>query len=569
MKLPYGQSNFKNIAQEFYYVDRTMYIERLEAQNNRFLFYLRPRKFGKSLFVSMLEHYYGQQHQADFEQNFGRFYIGRQPTPLANQYLVLKFDFSGIKTDDRKALEQQFANKVRLGILAFMSAYRAYFTAADRQAIQAQPSGNEAIGLLFELVREKVPSGKLYILIDEYDHFANELVAFYLDDFKAIVSRNGFMRKFFELIKVETASGLVERLFATGVSPVTLDSLTSGFNIAEKLSEDLELHDMMGFTEQETMDMLSFAKVAEADMPRIIRDLRDWYDGYCFNPDAPHRLYNPEMVIYFANHYWKYKTYPEELLDENIASDYHKLQRMLQVGGPEMGFATMEEVLSKGWARAALTKQFTFERPWTPDDQVSLLYYLGMLTVKERALGGGWAFQVPNLAIHQLYYKFFFDKLRERAELQDSIFVDTREAVIRMSVDNELGPLLAIIEQVLARLSNRDMRGGFNEGHLKAVVASLLVPSRVYLVRSEPEAERQYVDLLCIALPEVRVNWNFAFEIKYLKKEDAAQLPAKAEKAKTQLEGYLQTEDLQRVDRLAAYAIVFVGAEAKSVVRVR
>jgi hypothetical protein len=463
MKLPYGQSNFKKVAADSYYVDRTMYIERLEAQNNRFLFYLRPRKFGKSLFVSMLEHYYGQQHQADFEQNFGRFYIGRQPTPLANQYLVLKFDFSGIKTDDRKALEQQFANKVRLGILAFMSAYRAYFTAADRQAIQAQPSGNEAIGLLFELVREKVPSGKLYILIDEYDHFANELVAFYLDDFKAIVSRNGFMRKFFELIKVETASGLVERLFATGVSPVTLDSLTSGFNIAEKLSEDLELHDMMGFTEQETMDMLSFAKVAEADMPRIIRDLRDWYDGYCFNPDAPHRLYNPEMVIYFANHYEQYKAYPEELLDENIASDYHKLRRMLLVGGAEMGLATMEAVMAQGWIRAKLTRQFTFERPWLPDDQVSLLYYLGMLTVKER-MGAFWAFQVPNLAIHQLYYKFFFDKLRERAELKEDLYSDLGDAVHVLSMDNELKPFLRVVERVLGRLSGRDVQR-FEKSH--------------------------------------------------------------------------------------------------------
>jgi hypothetical protein len=542
----------------------------LEGQNNPFQFYLRPRKFGKSLFVSMLEHYYGQQHKADFERNFGRFYIGQQPTPLANQYLVLKFDFSGVPTDNREQVMDGLNLVVKTGLDQFFNDYgEGAVKEQDRNLIEQEKMPASTLRRGFNLARRLLPKHKIYVLIDEYDHFANELIAFHLEDFKEIVSRNGFVRKFFEVIKTETASGLVERLFATGVSPVTLDSLTSGFNIAVKLSEDLRLHDMMGFTEQETTDMLSFAGVAEADMPGIIRDLRDWYNGYCFNPDAPHRLYNPEMVIYFANHYEQYKVYPEELLDENIASDYNKLQRMLQVGGPEMGFATMEEVLSKGWARAALTKQFTFERPWTPDDQVSLLYYLGMLTVKERALGGGWAFQVPNLAIHQLYYKFFFDKLRERAELQDSIFVDTREAVIRMSVDNELGPLLVIIEQVLARLSNRDMRGGFNEGHLKAIVASLLVPSRVYLVRSEPEAERQYVDLLCIALPEVRVNWNFAFELKYLKQQDAAQLEAKAAKAKTQLEGYLQTEDLQRVDRLAAYAIVFVGAEAKSVVRVR
>jgi hypothetical protein len=569
MKLPYGQSNFKTVAEDCYYVDRTMYIAHLEGQNNPYQFYLRPRKFGKSLFVSMLEHYYGQQYQVDFQQNFGRFYIGQQPTPLANRYLVLKFDFSGIQTNDIMVIEQQFADNVRDTIKAFYSTYPVSFTAEDYSALDGMMHGNTLLSACFTTVKRRLPGQKICILIDEYDHFANELVAFYLEDFKQIVGRNGFMRKFFEVIKRETASGLVERLFSTGASPVTLDSLTSGFNIAVKLSEDLRLHDMMGFTEEETMDMLRFAGVAEADMPRIIRDLRSWYNGYCFNPDAPHRLYNPEMVIYFANHYEQYKTYPEELLDENISSDYNKLQRMLRVGGAEMGFSTMEEVLSKGWIRAALTKQFTFERTWLPDDQVSLLYYLGMVTVKERALGGGWAFHIPNLAINQLYYNFFFETLRERAGLKDNLFVDIRDAVISLSVDNELGPFLALAEQVLSRLSNRDMRGGFSEGHLKAIIASLLVPSRVYLVRSEPEAERQYVDLLCTALPEVRVNWNFAFELKYLKQKDAAQLPAKAEEAKAQLEGYLQTEDLQRVDRLAAYAIVFVGPEAKSVVQVR
>jgi hypothetical protein len=567
MKLPYGQSNFNIVAAESYYVDRTMYIERLEAQDNPYLFYLRPRKFGKSLFVSMLEHYYGQQHQADFQQNFGRFYISQNPTPLAGKYLVLKFDFSGIKTDDRKDLEQQFANKVRLGVLAFMSAYRSFFTAADRQAIQAQPSGNAAIGLLFEMVREKAPDSKLYILIDEYDHFANELIAFYLEDFKEIVSRNGFVRKFFELIKIETSSGLVERLFATGVSPVTLDSLTSGFNIAAKLSEDLELHDMMGFTEAETMDMLSFAGVPEVDMPRIIRDLRDWYDGYRFNPDAPSRLYNPEMVIYFASNYKRYKAYPEELLDENIASDYHKLQRMLQVGGPEIGLSTMEGVMAQGWVRARLTRQFTFERPWLPDDQVSLLYYLGMLTVKER-MGAFWAFQVPNLAIKGLYYSFFLDQFRQRADLKEELYLDLGNAVHVLSMDNELKPFLQVVERVLHRLSGRDVQR-FDESHLHIIFAALLNSAQAWLVQSQPELERHFVDILCTRLPSIPVNWSFAFEVKYLKKKDAALLSAKAEEAKTQLESYLQTEDLQRVDQLAAYSIVFVGPEAKSVVRLR
>jgi hypothetical protein len=463
MKLPYGQSNFKKVAADSYYVDRTMYIERLEGQNNPYQFYLRPRKFGKSLFVSMLEHYYGQQHQADFEQNFGRFYIGQNPTPQAGKYLVLKFDFSGIQTDKREVLEQQFANKVRDGIKSFYAAYRESFTSADYDALDRIPYANDLLSACFTSIKRYLPGHKLYILIDEYDHFANELIAFYLEDFKEIVSRNGFVRKFFELIKVETASGLVERLFATGVSPVTLDSLTSGFNIAVKLSEDLNLHDMMGFTEEETISMLSFAGVAEKDMPNIIRDLRDWYDGYCFNPDAPHRLYNPEMVIYFANHYEQYKAYPEELLDENIASDYHKLRRMLLVGGAEMGLATMEAVMAQGWIRAKLTRQFTFERPWLPDDQVSLLYYLGMLTVKER-MGAFWAFQVPNLAIKGLYYSFFLDQLRQRAELKEDLYSDLGDAVHVLSMDNELKPFLRVVERVLGRLSGRDVQR-FEKSH--------------------------------------------------------------------------------------------------------
>ena len=568
MKLPYGQSNFKKVAADSYYVDRTMYIAHLEGQNNPFQFYLRPRKFGKSLFVSMLEHYYGQQHQADFQQNFGRFYIGQQPTPLANEYLVLVFDFSAVATDSPQHVLKSFSLAVKTGLEQFFNNYGGEAVKeSHRSLIEQEELPADILQRGFNLARQILPGRKIFILIDEYDHFTNELIAFYLEDFKEIVGRNGFVRKFFEAIKKETRSGLVERLFATGVSPVTLDSLTSGFNIAVKLSEDLSLHDMMGFTEQETMGMLSFAGVAEDDMPRIIRDLRDWYDGYCFNPDAPRRLYNPEMVIYFANHYEQYKAYPEELLDENIASDYHKLRRMLLVGGAEMGLATMEAVMAQGWIRAKLTRQFTFERPWLPDDQVSLLYYLGMLTVKER-MGAFWAFQVPNLAIKGLYYSFFLDQLRQRAELKEDLYSDLGNAVHVLSMDNELKPFLQVVERVLSRLSGRDVQR-FDESHLHIIFAALLNSAQAWLVQSQPELERRFVDILCTRLPSIPVNWSFAFELKYLKKKDAALLPAKAEEAKAQLESYLQTEDLQRVDRLAAYAIVFVGAEAKSVVRVR
>lgn len=567
MKLPYGQSNFKNVATEFYYVDRTAYIEQLEGLASRFLFYLRPRKFGKSLFISMLGHYYGEEWKGEFGRLFGKYYIGKNPTPLANRYLALNFDFSGILTDTRELVFQQFANKVKFGILAFFSAYRGYFGDEDRQEIKRQGTANDALKALFEIVRAKAPGKQLYILIDEYDHFANELIAFQLDHFREIVGRNGFVRKFYEVIKEETKSGLVDRMFVTGVSPVTVDSLTSGFNIGEKVSLDLGLHDMMGFTEAETIDMLAHTGVSEDKMPALLEDIRNWYNGYLFHPGAPNRLYNPNMLIYFGNHYQRYQAYPDKMLDDNIASDYGKIRRMLGLGGEAHSLEILEEVLAGGGARATLTSQFSFERQWEHDDYVSLLFWLGMLTVYEKPVGGGWSFRAPNAVIKQLYYEYFAETLRQRTKLKEGMYEEISRAVVSMAADNDLRPFLQLVEKVIGRLSVRDARN-FNESNLKAIFAALLTPSDVYLIRSETEMERRFVDLLCTSLPGVPVNWNFAFELKYLRKKDAARLEEKAAEARVQLQEYLQTNDLQQVPMLTAYAIVFVGNEARAVERV-
>ncbi len=569
MKLPYGQSNFRNVATAYYYVDRTMYIEKLEQQANTYLFYLRPRKFGKSLFVSMLEYYYGLQHKGEFERIFGKYYIGQHPTPLANSYLVLVLDFSGIQTDSKENVLQAFTSRLRNAIKDFFNEFRDVFQPEDEYLLHEAHMPADVLDTCFTAVKKRLPGRKLYILIDEYDHFANELMAFRLEDFKEIVSRNGFVRKFFEVIKEESRGGLVERIFATGVSPITLDSLTSGFNIAEKITTELNFHQMMGFTEVEAKALLAEAGVKEADMPSVIADLRGWYNGYLFHPDAQERLYNPNMLIYFANAYQRHQRYPEKLLDENIASDYGKIQQLLGAAGEEMSLAMLEEVLAKAYVRANLTGMFTFEREWTSDDLTSLLFYLGVLTVRGRALGGGWAFAVPNQVIKQLYLGYFAEVLRRRSELPIAMYDAIKEAVVALSVEADVGPLLAVVERVLERMSNRDARAGFGENHLKAVFAALLTPSQVYLVRSEPEASQRYVDLLCTGLPGVRIRWNVAFELKYLKKSEAGQLAAKAEAARAQLEDYLRTEDLKHIPHLAAYAMVFVGPKAEWVERVQ
>jgi len=567
MKLPYGQSNFLNVATEFYYVDRTQYIEVLEQQANRFLFFLRPRKFGKSLFISMLEYYYGVQHKEDFGRIFGKYYIGQHPTPAANSYLVLTLDFSGIQTDSKKDVLATFTSKVRNSIIDFFSAYRPAFLPEDEKALGENLMPADLLDTCFTAIKKRLPNSKLYILIDEYDHFANELIAFHLEDFKEIVGRNGFVRKFFETIKEESRNGLVERMFATGVSPITLDSLTSGFNIAKKISTDIDFHNMMGFTEQEATELLAHVGIAPTGMPAIIADLRNWYDGYLFHPDAETHLYNPNMLIYFGDYYQRRNTYPEKLLDENIASDYGKIRRLLGVGGEEMSLSILEDVLSQDSVRANLTGMFSFDRDWARDDYTSLLFYLGVLTVRGRA-GSFWDFSIPNFVIKGLYYSYFLDTLRQRAELKETFFTDINNAFYTLSMDNELQPMIEVVERILSRLSGREVQR-FGESHVQAIWAALLNTSQAYLVRTEHETERRFVDILCAKLPQIPVNWSFAFELKYLKKSEAKLLTAKAEEARTQLESYLQTDDLRRIPNLAAYAIVFVGPKAKSVLRVQ
>ena len=567
IRFPYGVSNFKTLVSEgYYYIDRTDYLEKLEKTDSPYQFFLRPRRFGKSLVVSIMEHYYGKQHRDDFQSLFGKYYIGQHPTPRANAYMVLKFDFSGIGTSTLQDITASFLATVKTGVQTMMGQYREVFDEKDISEIEVLENPARVIEKMLEIVASKPVREKIFLLIDEYDHFTNEIIAFHFASFQEIVSQNGFVRKFFEMVKKGTQSGIIDRIFITGISPVTLDSLTSGFNIGTTLSLNLNMHEFMGFTEAETAEVLRLAGVPEADMARTKEDVRSWYNGYLFHPEAAHRLYNPDMVLYFAMQYRESGKYPERLLDINVASDYSKIRRMMEASGREMGLTVQEEVLAKGWIRANLTYQFTFERTWIQDDLVSLLYYLGMLTVEGRA-GVFWTFSIPNFVIRALFYEYFVETLRQRAELKETLYTEINDAIYALSMDNEPAPLMRIVEKILARLSGRDVQR-FDESHLHTIFAALLTSSQAWLVRSQPETERRFVDILCTILPGVPVNWNFAFELKYLKKKDASSLQAKTEEAVSQLRAYLQTEDLRRIPHLAAYAVVFVGAEARGVVRV-
>ncbi len=374
-------------------------IPALEKWSSRYPVFLRPRRFGKSLWISVLHHYYGLEYRDKFQQMFGDLYIGQHPTTSANSYMVLRFEFSRIDTATHESTYRGFLENTIEGVNLFMKSYGDYFKKEDIQMILAQKSPESVVKMLFTAVRTNEIPHKVYLLIDEYDHFANELLSFDLERFKSNVSRNGFVRKFYESFKTATGDGVIDRLFITGVSPITMDSLTSGFNISDNISLNPLFHNLMGFTHVETEAILKKSDIPEAKIPALMSDLVEWYDGYKFTRVNKGALFNPDMLLYFLKEYSIAGTYPDDMLDTNIVSDYRKIRNMFNIGGEEMDRLELLDELTKiGYIDFTLTRPYNPETPFNDDDFLSLLFYKGMLTFKE-ARSSDWRFEVPNYVI--------------------------------------------------------------------------------------------------------------------------------------------------------------------------
>ena len=557
MKLPYGISNFARLIEDgYHYVDKTHYIEQLENEPAPYLFFLRPRRFGKSLFVSMLSYYYGLEHQKQFDALFGKFYIGTHPTPRANTYHVLDFEFSRIDTSTPEHTQKGFLQNVLAGVSDFEQRYD-----RTRQDYKNCDNPADLLKAFFVTHREK----KIYLLIDEYDHFANEILSFHFEHFSDIISRNGLVRKFYETIKAATSKGIVDRLFVTGVTPITLDSLTSGFNIAQNCSTREEYNEMMGFTEDNVAQLLHpICRECQMEKKQVLDDLRRWYNGYLFHAEAEERVYNPDMVLYFATQLTPRRKckYPEKLIDLNIASDYGKIRRLFQLKDPDQNYQVIDQLIHDGFVTSQLTEQFSFERDFTRQDFISLLFYMGFISI-ENAQGPRLHFRTPNFVIKGLYWEYFTQLLQERFSVQIEVS-QIENAFYELAYQNQLAPFLKLIESVLKELSNHDFIQ-FDEKYIKVLFVAFASLANLYYIRIEQETEQKYVDVLFLHRPPYFPNYQFAFELKYLKKSESAQLETTVPKAIAQLQGYLQSEALQRLDNLKAYAIVFVGPEVRAV----
>ncbi|PCJ15987.1 MAG: hypothetical protein COB02_17305 [Candidatus Cloacimonadota bacterium] len=563
IKIPYGIGNYKTLIEEdYYFVDKTSFIEKLENLNEKTLVFLRPRRFGKSLFLSMLKYYYGSIYKDDFDPLFSKFYIGKKPTIKKNSYVILHFNFSGINTKTNKVTVINFLEKVKKGVKECLDSY---FLCSEKISddILGIEYSNIVLDRFFSYAQQQ--GKKLYILVDEYDHFANEILSFRYSDYLNSVGKNEFVRKFYEVIKSGTESGVVDRIFMTGVSPITLDSLTSGFNIATHLTLRNQFHNMMGFHEKEVLDLL---KLANLDLG-LINLLKKWYNGYRFCEDSDQRLFNSDMVLYFVSSYLAENKSPKDMMDTNISSDFGKMNKTFGIEDRERNLKYLDELLKEKEVYTYITREFSLEKEFSKEDFLSLLFYMGVLSIKSQR-GSLTVLSIPNLVIEKLYSKFFIKIIEEKSQVKLD-FSTLEQSLNHLAFDGNINHLVKLCEDTLHSLSNRDFLN-FDEKYTKLILFSYLNLSNLFFIKSEYEIEDGYIDLALFEREVYKISFQYAIELKYIKKSDYEKNPKilnkKRDEAKAQMDKYLKSKEISELKQkkscpLKTYILVFVGDECR------
>ena len=510
-KVPYGISDYRTIVEENYlYIDKTKYIELFESLGAPYIFFLRPRRFGKSLFMSILEYYYDINAKSNFEKLFRNTYIGKNETSKRNSYYVLKFNFSGINTSTKENLLNGFTNKVINGLTKFEEKYNFQVTPYNK---------NDMPSDIFDEFLTKMSSQidtKLYVMIDEYDHFANELLSFQVDVFEETVSKTGFVRKWYEVLKSGTDNGLIQRIFATGVSPVTLDSLTSGFNIARNKTTEYIFNECLGFTEEEVINLCKEYIISERfDIEKELPKLKQYYNGYLFNKKAKTKVFNSDMILYYLSEYNISKEEPEQLIDTNISSDYKKIANLFNLKNKEQNYEILQQIIEGIPQDTAITAEFSLAKEFSRDDFNSLLFYLGFLTMSKPRTNSV-ELVVPNYVIKELYFDFFGSVIKEQA-VYDLDVADIRSAIEKIALYGDIKSIVTMIETTLNKLSNRDFIK-FDEKYIKLIMITYFMMSKIYFVKSEYEVEGGFIDIALLKRSGVVTKYNAIFEVKYIKK---------------------------------------------------
>ena len=547
LKMPYGISNYEELVTEnYYYVDKTKYIEKLEELPEKRIMFLRPRKFGKTLFTSVLENYYDKNKIDSFEKLYGNTYIGKNTTKLKNSYCILRFNFSGIDTSTEEATIRGFKKEVASSIEVFINRYNLEFH------VNKEDEAENILDNLFKSFYIQKPQDKIYVIIDEYDHFANELLGFNPEQFRGLVSKNGKVRKWYEILKKGTET-VVDRIFITGVAPITLDSLTSGFNIGTDITQDEEFNEMIGFTEEELKEILKNKEISLKEQEKIIPIMKENYDGYKFCLKAKNQIYNSNMCLYFLSRYIRLGEIPDKLIDTNIASDYSKIGKMLDLCKGENRLEILRKTVQGEPIVNTIIEKFNPAKEFTENDMISMLYYLGYLTISGELVGIP-ELTIPNKVMKEIYADYFMQMMDKEAEFRIDNNAN-QEILIQLAKEGRIDKIVEILKIYLNNLSNRDLIK-FDEKYIKLIFYCIAMNIKAYSTKSEMEVNRNYPDILLVPRDSSKGYKAVMVEFKYIKKGEVAKLEDKQKEAKEQIERYSSFEDIKDIQGLRKYTIV-------------
>lgn len=561
-EIPYGMSNFTDvIEQNRYYVDKTMYLPLLEDQAN-YLIFIRPRRFGKSLFLDMLRSYYDLSRKDDFQKLFGDLWIGKHPTPLQGKYQMLYLDFSKIGGSIDE-LSKRFDAYSAVQLDEFLNRYREYYDDEFAARFLSAEKGLDKLHMLDARARRL--GYPLYLIIDEYDNFTNVVLNEQGNEiYHAITHASGFYRDAFKNYK-----GMFDRIFMTGVSPVTLDDLTSGFNIGWNISTSPFFNGMLGFSEEDVRAMLRYYQEAgklQGDVEEMIQEMKPWYDNYCFAKESLKRepkMFNCDMVLYYLRNRIQLGKSPEQMIDPNTKTDYSKMKKLIQLDrldGNRKG--VLRKITEEGKILTNLFPSFSADELTKPEIFPSLLFYYGMLTIIGTR-GNLIVLGIPNNNVRKQYYEYLLEDYQKHEHIN---LVDVEILFNDMAFDGDWRPALDFIAR--AYKDNSSVRSSIEgERNIQGFFTAYLSINAYYLTMPEVELNHGFCDMFL--MPDLQrypeVEHSYILELKYLPKEKfEAQAEEQWDAAVQQIHGYAEGEKVRqlcRETRLHCIVMQFCGWE--------
>ena len=567
-RIPYGMQNFEDVIKEdCYYVDKTPFIEQIE-ESNKYFFFIRPRRFGKTLTLSMLENYYDINKKDKFDEIFDKLYIGQNPTPEHNTYLIIHLNFAEVAAglDDYK---DGLDNHCSLVFNFFCDIYAHILPANTKEGLEKLTDAVSQLRFLCQKCQEV--GKKIYLFIDEYDNFTNMILAHeeHLMRYRNQTHGEGYLRQFFNTIKGAAGNSL-GRVFVTGVTPVTMDNLTSGFNIGTNYSLSSDFNEMTGFTEEEVRKMLDYYGSVlpfNHTTDELIKVMKPWYDNYCFAEEryGETTMYNSMMVLYFVDNYIDYEyQITKKMVETNIRIDYDKM-RMLIRHDKEFAHdaSIIQQLVTQGFVIGTLNENFPAERINDPDNFLSLLFYFGMVTI-DGTYKGETKFIIPNEVVRDQMYTYLLDTYKENDLVYDRYSKGKLES--KLAYDGQFKPYFEYIADCLKKYSSqRDKQKG--EAFVHGFTLAMTSQNKFYRPISELDNDGGYADIFLSPLCDIYKDMvdSYIIELKYSKSQTTDEQVKKLfEEASAQISRYADSDMVReavKTTKLHKLVVIYRGAE--------